>query len=254
MSSIDTGLTLFHSDYSTCSQKVRLTLAEKKLEFESRLINFRKKDHLTPAYLEMNPNGVVPTLLHHGKPVIDSSVIVEYLDEVFPDPRLSPTAPLERAQMRAWMRFIEEVPTAAIRVPSFQKVFVKHFQHFDDEQFEDEARIRPLRAGFYRKMGKDGFSDADYQDSIDKLRRTCERIDKAVTDAAWLVGDQYTLADIVVTPTFDRMADLGMSDIWDDLPAVQDWWGRIQERDNFAVAYYPGSRVSERDDQPKIAS
>jgi glutathione S-transferase len=248
------GLELYHSDYSTCSQKVRLVMAEKNLTFQSHLINFRKKEHLSESYLKLNPNGVVPTLIHHDRPVVDSSVIVEYLDEVFLEPKLSPEDPIDRAEMRAWMRFIEEVPTVAIRFPSFQKVFVQHFKHFSKEDFEKEAVVRPLRTEFYRKMGQDGFSDEDYQASLDDLRRTCERIEKAVSERSWIVGENYTLADVVVTPTFDRMNDLGMSDLWQDLPSVQKWWQRIQARPNFDTAFYPGSRISERDDQPKIAS
>ncbi len=53
-------------------------------------------DHLTPEYLKMNPNGVVPTLLHDGDPILDSSVIIEYLDEVFPEVKLTPIDPKER--------------------------------------------------------------------------------------------------------------------------------------------------------------
>lgn len=248
------GLVLYHSDYSTCSQKVRLVLAEKGLLFTSHLMNFRTKDHLSESYLKMNPNGVVPTLTHHGQPVVDSSVIVEYLDEVYPDPALSPSQPMERARMRAWLRFIEEVPTAAIRYPSFQKVFIKHFQHFSREDFEREAKIRPLRAGFYRKMGQDGFSDEDYQTSLENLRRTCERIESSLQEGAWLVGGNYTLADVCVTPTFDRMVDLGMADIWADLPGVTAWWERIKMRPNFNKAFYAGARISERDDQSEATT
>ena len=49
--------------------------------------------HLTKGNLELNPNGVVPTLIHNGVPIIDSSVILEYLDEVYPEPRLTPIDP-----------------------------------------------------------------------------------------------------------------------------------------------------------------
>ena len=70
-------LELYHAHHSTCSQKVRLCLAEKGLEFESQLINLATKEQLAPEYLEINPNGVVPTLVDDGRVVIDSSVICE---------------------------------------------------------------------------------------------------------------------------------------------------------------------------------
>ena len=111
---------LYHAHISTCSQKVRLCLAEKGLEWTSHPLDFAKAEHLAPAYLALNPNGVVPTLVHDGDPVIDSSVICEYLQEIAPKQgsSLMPGTPYGRARVRAWMRYIEEVPTAAIRVPS----------------------------------------------------------------------------------------------------------------------------------------
>ena len=245
-------LELYQSDYSTCSQKVRLTMAEKGVTFEDRQISFRKGDHLTPEYLAMNPNGVAPTLVHDGGVVVDSSVIIEYLDEVFPDPPLTPSAPLVRARMRSWLRFIEEVPTVAIRYPSFQKVFVQHFENMSAADFEAAAEKRPLRTKFYKEMGQDGFDPQVYEDSLNRLRRTAERMEDTLKDSPWLAGEAYTLADICVTPTFDRMEDLGMGDVWADLPAVSDWWARIKARPNYAVAYYPGSRVTERADQPEV--
>ncbi len=99
---------LYNRLTSTCSQKVRMCLAEKHLDYDDIWIDGNKKENLSPEYLKLNPNGVVPTMVHDGKVIIDSSVICEYLDEVFPHPSLSPNDPVERAQMRAWMRFAEE--------------------------------------------------------------------------------------------------------------------------------------------------
>ena len=110
-------LTLYNFPQSTCSQKVRLALWEKGLDFEDRIVNHREREHLRPAYLALNPNGVVPTLVHDDNVIIDSSVICEYLDEVFPETSLSMPDPVGRAHMRKWLRYLEEVPTPAIRVP-----------------------------------------------------------------------------------------------------------------------------------------
>jgi len=124
-------LTLYHNPVSTCSQKVRLVLAEKGLSYESKVIVWGNNEHLTEEYLKINPNGVVPSLVHDEDPVIDSSVICEYLDEVFPGVSLTPKDPVMRAKMRAWMRYFEEVPTTAIRVPSFSKLFQKQLSKND---------------------------------------------------------------------------------------------------------------------------
>ena len=68
------------------------------------------------------------------------------LDEVFPENSLSPSDPAERALMRKWMRYIEEVPTAAVRFPSFNMAFLPRFDGLDEDQFiEQQADVRPLR-------------------------------------------------------------------------------------------------------------
>ena len=128
---------LYNAAHSTCSQKVRICLAEKDLPFEDIKLDLGKaKDHLKPDYLKINPNGVVPTLVDDGQIVLDSSVICEYLDEKYPDIRLTPDDLVERARMRAWMRFLEEVPTAAVRVPSFNMGFLPRYEGMDRKTFE----------------------------------------------------------------------------------------------------------------------
>lgn len=238
-------LHLYHNAYSTCSQKVRLALFEKDLPFEVTELDFWKGEHLTPEYLEINPNGVVPALVHDGEPVVDSSVIVEYLDEIYPDNSLSPDTPLARARMRSWLRYLEEVPTVAIRIPSFNKVFVGQRKNLTEDELEDEADKRPLRKKFYQDMGRDGFGTDRYDASLEQLSQTITRMDKALAEQEWLCGPKMTLADICVIPTIDRMQDLGLSELWDQAPNVQRWWANLQTRDSFKKTYYPGTRVSE---------
>ena len=79
-----TLLELYHADRSTCSQKVRICLAELGLQYRSRPINLIAGEQLTPAYLAINPNGVVPALVHDDAVIIESTVICEYLCEAFP--------------------------------------------------------------------------------------------------------------------------------------------------------------------------
>lgn len=240
-------LKLYHAHHSTCSQKVRIALAEKGLEFESCLVDLANKGHLDPEYLKLNPNGVVPTLVHDDQPITDSSVIVEYIDEVFAGPSLSAEDPVKRAKVRAWMRFLEEVPTYAVRVPSFNRAFLSRFDGLTHEEFvETQAGPRPLRKHFYLKMSESGFGSDAVQESIDQLRLTCERMQKALQNGPWLAGDTFSLADVVAAPLIDRVNDLGMSDIWEtDFPLVTDWFERLQARPAYSVAMYPGARLSE---------
>ena len=242
------ALVLYHSPYSTCSQKVRLVLAEKGIEYTSREISFAREEHLTPEYLHLNPNGVVPTLVHDGEPVTDSSCIMEYLDEVFPDPPLSPDTALGRARLRAWLRYFEEVPTAAARVPSFQRVFLPVLSRVQSaDQFDQAAARRPIRKGFYQKMHSGrGFSDEELRNSVEQLQQTVDRIERALAGAPWILGESFTLAECCVTPLVDRMDDLGLHTLWAERPRFADWFERIRARPSYARAFYAGSRLSQR--------
>lgn len=238
------ALRLLNCRFSTCSQKVRLCLAEKGAAYESVEIDLAAREHLSPTYLALNPNGVVPTLLVDGRPVVDSSVICEFLDETFPENPLVGASPIARADVRAWMRFLEEVPTVAIRVPSFNRIFEGVFDDASDDQFADLTEAMPLRGRFYREMGRHGFGDARVAEALERLGHTLDRAEAALGQG-WLAGDRYTLADILLTPTVVRMEDLGLATMWRDLPRVTDWYARVRERRSFGAAYGPGSRLGE---------
>lgn len=238
-------LTLYNNAYSTCSQKVRLCLHEKGLEWDDRQINFRLQEHLAPDYLKLNPNGVVPTLVHDEKPIVDSSVIMEYLDEVFAQTPMTPRDPVERAKMRAWMRYFEEVPTVAVRYPSFNQAFVRHFKELEGAEFQEVATARPLRKHFYQQMGQSGFTDRDIRNALERFRSTAVRMDAALKDGRpWLLGEQITIADACVAPLYDRMADLGLAWLWEKQPHTTAWLDRYRSRDSYSATFYERTRLS----------
>ena len=245
----DMEFKLYHHPVSTCSQKVRLALAEKHLAFDQHVIDWNVLEHLSDWYLRINPNGVVPTLVHDGVSIVDSSVICEYIDEVYPEPPIAPRDAKGRAQMRAWMRYFEEVPTVAIRAPSFNKLFVKALKNDRSEAEYDAMTAKmPLRKHFYKQMTADGFPAAMVEESKEKLRKALERVSRALSDGRpYLLGDDYTIADIVLVPTVVRMEDLGLDAIWGDLPQIRDWFDRVQARPSFATAYMSGARVNPAD-------
>ena len=161
-------LVLYHTSHSTCSQKVRLVLHEKAVKFDEVRIDLGKKEQLKPDYLKLNPNGVVPTLVDDGMPIVESSVICEYLDEKYPQNPLVPADIVERARMRAWTHYIEEVSVGAIRVPSFNRAFLHRFKGQDQKQFEaQEIDTRPVRKELFQRMGSpQGFSKAEIDKSL----------------------------------------------------------------------------------------
>lgn len=240
-------LELYSAAQSTCSQKVRLTLAEKKLEFVEHKMKLFQNDQLRPEYLKLNPNGVVPTLVHEGESIIDSSVIMEYLDEVFPDISLTPKNPCGRARMRAWLRFIEEVPTVAVRFPSYNAAFVRHFASMSDSEFKSLAASKPLRDKFLGEMNKEkGFSADRLRAAEDSIRKTVMRMETPLSGSPYLLGDQLSLADFAVLPAIIRMDDLGYKYLWGDLPGVIAWLARMKDHPSYKTAFYPGALLSEQ--------
>lgn len=239
-------ITLYHNPASTCSQRVRLALAEKAIQYQTHVIDWSKWEHLSDWYLAINPNGVVPSLTHRGRPIIESSVICEYLDEVFPNPRLSPDDPVIRAKMRAWMRYFEEVPTAAIRIPSYNAVWVKELKNnVPTDVFDKMTEKMPLRKHFYREMSAEGFSSKRVSESRERLRQTLERLSNAIDQTkAYLMGDSFTLADILIIPCVVRMEDLGLTELWADLPRVKEWYERVKSRPSFATAFPLEARLT----------
>src|SRR5271156_4217676 len=97
-------LTLYHNDMSVCAAKVRTALAEKKLDWNGVHLDLRAGDTQKPDYLKLNPNAVVPTLVHDGSVIIESTVICEYIDDEWSDPPLKPTHSLGRARVRLWTK------------------------------------------------------------------------------------------------------------------------------------------------------
>ncbi len=242
------SIKLYNFPQSTCSQKVRLVLWEKNIEFIDSPINSKKQEHLSDWYLKLNPHGVVPTLLHDQAVIIDSSVIIEYLDEAFKDVRLTPSDAVSRAHMRKWLRYFEEVPTPAIRVPSFNLYLSKRFDKLSNEEFEQFVEDHPIRKQFFKKMRKEqGFDEAETNSAIDRLNQTLDFMEKGLQESGgpWLMGPQITLADYCIAPTIDRMRDLGYEHAWKGHPLVSLWYRQLQEREAYKKTYYKGTRLSE---------
>ena len=240
---------LYNAPQSTCSQRVRFVLNAKQLPFTEVKLDLLAGDQLKPGYLALNPNGVVPTLDprrrdrdrflgHHrisrrGRPVA---------------PSFTPRDPVARAKMRALMRFIDEMPAPAVRVPTFNLAFLPRFAAMSEQEFVAFAESKPLRKEFMLAMGRTGFPQKDMDAALARLRRTYERMDAEIAQSGgpWLGGADLSLADISVMPAIVRMADLGQDGAWQDLPRVQRWYEAIRAHPAFAPTYYPGSLLTER--------
>ncbi|HEY0566905.1 MAG TPA: glutathione S-transferase N-terminal domain-containing protein [Xanthobacteraceae bacterium] len=243
------SFTLYNAPQSTCSQRVRFVLNAKKIPFREEKLDLLEGDQLKPDYLALNPNGVVPTLDHDGNVVIDSSVIIEYLDEVAPEPEnFTPPDALGRARMRALMRFIDEMPAAAVRVPTFNIAFLPRFAAMSEDEFLAFAESKPLRREFMLAMGRKGFPEKEMNAALERMQRTYERMQDVISESGgpWLMGKRPTLADISLMPAIVRMDDLGLDNMWAGKPKVARWYEEIRAHPAFRPTYYFGSLLTER--------
>ncbi len=99
------ALTLYDAPGSPCARRVRIVLLEKGLRWATRIVDLTRMEQKRPEYLALNPNGLVPTLVHGERVLYESNVITEYLDDVFPGARLYPQDPWQRAQAKMWQAF-----------------------------------------------------------------------------------------------------------------------------------------------------
>ena len=242
-------IVLYNAPQSTCSQRVRFVLNAKGLPFEEKRLNLLEGDQFQPAYLEINPNGVVPSLVNGGDTIIDSAVIIEYLDELHPEPApMRPSGLARIAAMRAMLRFFDEVPAAAIRVPTFNLAFLPRFKAMTPAEFAAFAESKPLRKEFMLAMGQTGFPQSEMDQALGRLGRSVARMDDwiAASGGPWLMGEQLTLADIAVMPVIVRMDDINLDTMWKDRPAVARWLDLLRAQPAFQPTYYEGSLLTEQ--------
>ena len=132
-------LELYHNINSVCAQKVRIALEEKGQQAEEHVLTLRG-DQNEPAYLKLNPSGVVPTLVHDGTPVVESSLILYYLDEVFPEPSLMPNHPRQRHRVRMYNKLIDEYVHNSCMILTFATAFRPAFLKMPPEAWQAENR------------------------------------------------------------------------------------------------------------------
>ncbi len=233
-------LELHHNGLSSCSQKVRLVLAEKKLDFTSREVNLVAGEQHAPDYVKLNPNHVVPTLIHDGRVLIESSLINEYLDEVFPVPRLAPADPAERHTMRLWIKQIDEkvhpaagVITYAIGARPAALAQPKEVREANLAAIPDAAR-RAAR----RSVLEHGVKAPEFAGALAAFLDLIDGMDSKLTPGGWLSGAHFGLADAAALPYVLRLEHLAMTPLLTPAarPRVANWLARVKARPSFEVA------------------
>lgn len=191
-------LELYHYLPVANGGKVLIALHEKELPFESHWIDLHKFEQHDPEYLAINPEGQVPTLLHDGQAIIQTSVINEYLEDAFPDaPKLRPSDPLEIARMRQWNKFIDDQVMQAVSIHGWQRAAGAVARSYSDEEFERLVERIPLKQQRLKwRTAREGFPQEKLDDCTLQVGEAVDKVEAALAKGPWLLGDFYSLADI----------------------------------------------------------
>ena len=233
------GLHLFHFVMSNCSQRVRIALEEKDLPWTSHHLNLAANEHVTEDYQWLNPNGVVPTLVHDGQVVIESNDILAYLEDHFPEPAPRPASVDGRGEMEA--RIAESSAfQSTIKVLSHELLFRPFRQMGADEiALYQEKHNDPALVSWIRDYAEAGPAWRERVERAQQaLKSTLDALEAALAACDWLSGQAYGLADISWVVNFHRLnqAQVDLSP-W---PRFAAWGKRATDRPAFgrAVIHY----------------
>jgi glutathione S-transferase len=235
--------TLYHHGSSVCAAKVRFAMDEKGMEWDGVYIDILKGEQFDPEYMKLNPKAVVPTLVHDGTVVPDSTVICEYLDHIVPENPLHPTDPWEYAQVRYWTKAVDEdlhpACGAVTFVCSHRFTVMKNLGPEGTKEFLASTPEFSVTADWNTKKKifmRDGFDAPEAGQKIKLYDSYLQKMEKALEGGNdWLVANKFTIADIAMTPYVNRLAMMSMRGLWENgrLPSVEKWFARIEALSNF---------------------
>jgi glutathione S-transferase len=217
-----------------------MALEEKGVAWTSRYIDLFAFDQLRPEYLAINPKGVVPTLVHNGQSVRESSVINEYIDAAFEGPKLTPSDPLKAARMREFVYACDEGFSAIVKLTMVRYILPKLRNRWGDVELSQQAERRPTR--FYQDIHsravRGEITRAELEDAGATIEDLLNVLERTLAAGPWIVGEQFTLAEISVATYMFRLAALEADQYWsaDRRPIVADWYRRLAARPAFDAA------------------
>ena len=238
-------LELYHAGMTTCSRKARLGLKEKGVSYKSHYLNLGKFEHHTPEYLKLNPNGIVPTLVHGGKVVLESGVINEYVDEFFPDQNPLRPADLHlRAKMRVYCKMADEYALPATRVPTWTRTKQAQLKAMSQTEFDMVIRDTPLvdHQLKMKALRATGFTDKETEESFGRMQYIYDRCEAALADGPWLIGQHFTLADIALLPYVDAFRG-PRPELMESHPRTKEWFERCMARPAVKATWEPSDEA-----------
>ena len=235
-------LELYHHGSSVCAAKVRLALAEKGVTVDKyHYIDILKGEQFTPEFLAINSNAVVPSLVHDGKVINESTLICEYVDEVFSGPPLQPAEPYPRYRMRIWTKAVDELLHPACADVTYVACHRHVLMRLSPEALEASLESTPQISvkGAWRQRKRElvtlGFDAPGIDARFRLYDQYLAKMEAALEEGRWLAGTAFTLADIALAPYVNRLAMLGMAGLWEQgrRPRVAEWFARMRSRPSF---------------------
>lgn len=178
-------LELYTHLMSPCAQKVRITLAEKGLEWTAHHVELQQKENLKPEYLKLNPAGVVPTLVDNGVPIVEFSLICEYLEEVYPETPLRPDDAQHRHAIRLWMKHVDNKlhpSCGAIQWPLAMRDALLEKSEDERQALMEKIPEKPRRER-QKRLLKYGLDAQDIADAVKVYHKTIVDMEKALADS-----------------------------------------------------------------------
>jgi glutathione S-transferase len=235
-----TSVELYHFWSSVCSVRCRMALEEKGVGWTSRYVDLFAFDQLQPEYLAINPKGVVPTLVHNGQPIRESLVINEYIDAAFEGPKLTPSDPLKAARMREFAYVCDEGFSAIVKLTMVRYILPKLRNRWGDAELRRQAARRPTK--FYQDIHgravRGEITDAEIVGARATIEDLLDLLERTLVPGPWIIGEQFSLAEIAIAPYMFRLAALGADEFWSasSRPQVADWYRRLSARPAFQTA------------------
>mgnify|MGYP006107469355 FL=1 len=224
------GLHLYHGGISNCSMRVRMTLIEKGLNWESHHLDLKKKENISNSYFGINPNGLVPTLVDNGVVHIESNEIIDYLDHTYAKPSLRSGDEIE---LKSWLHL-----AASIHVPACKPyVYATKMAPKLKKTAEEQAKYNILQKNeelknFHAKHAGDrDFSTSDLDKATAILDACFFKLEKTLEGRAWIMGDHYSLADISWIPLHFVLRGCGYP--FTDYSNIQRWAAAFAKKDSF---------------------
>jgi glutathione S-transferase len=226
-------LELYHYEPSANSMKPMLCLKEKGLEFVSHYVDLHSFEQHAPEFVKVNPNGQVPALIHEGEIITESTVINEYLEDVFPQVPLRPRAPAARARMRIWSKFVDEYFCPSLSMHGWNVLVPGIVARLKSGEFDKLLERIPLKEQRekWKTAATHAFTEEQLADSKRKVGVSIEKMEKILSKSRWLAGDEYSLAEVntysMVVPVPRFFPEFLNEKV---APRTMEWIARMNER------------------------